>query len=759
MICPELDELEAYLFHGAPDDSHAGTAEHVQACARCRTRLRELESCGPLEQSVRAYFARSPQADEIPRLGASFGTYQILRELGRGGTGVVYEAQQTEPLRRVALKVLHAAHAVDTRYARLIVREARALARLRHPSIAAIHAAGRAPDGLPYFVMDLIDGEPLTAYAQRTGLSIEDRVRLFGKVCDAVAHAHQRGVVHRDLKPSNILVDCTGQPTVLDFGLARILEPAREPGGSNLHSVVSEIGRVAGTVPYMSPEHVRGRPDEVDVRSDVYSLGIVLYELLTGRRPYALEEGNLARAASVICEQPPLPPGRVHARLRGDLETIVLKALEKRPELRYQSASELAADLRRFLSHQAIVARAPSVWYQFSRFAQRNRMLVGATAVALLAILLGAAISFVQAQVATRQRDAAQRRMEYAQTAANYVYAGVGSQITGVLGTADIQRHLAEEAYVFYRRLAEESPDDPAAQIWLSMSLRRLALQSLDLGDLPRAETLANVARERIAGVRVGPSDDPRVLCERMHLAALLATIAEERGDSEAVVASARQAEQLRVQATRTFEANPVATGSAILAVPQRGPSAGSAPTHLSISNGWADELSGAFGQALIASDPQWAAARFRDALELLDANQVNDPTLEAICRQDVSEYAPGVERILLRNGSLPLYQRARAGLHNGLAQIALQSGDWDAALNHLHVALDLAERERARASTHPATISLLAATDALIARALAAAGEPAAAEYAARARSGYRRLADSDPRNVRWPGELAALP
>ncbi len=757
MACVGIDELEAFLSGTCDESSRTWIARHVEDCSACQSRLRELEQDIPLEHTVRACFARMTVADRVAEPGAQLGPYRVVREIGRGGTGVVYEAQQAEPQRRVALKLLNAACAVDARYERLLIREARALARLRHPCIAAIHDAGRAPDGRPFFVMDLIEGETLVAFARRRELPVEARIRLFCQVCDAVAHAHQRAVVHRDLKPSNILVDADGRPTVLDFGLARILEPALEEPQAAARSLVSEIGRVAGTVPYMSPEHVLGRPSEIDVRSDVYCLGVVLYELLTGQLPYPVDGGNLSHAAHVICNQPATPPGRLDPRVRGDLETIVLKALQKEPERRYQSVSELAVDLRRYLACEPIVARPPSAWYQLTRFAQRNRVLVGSAAVALLAVLTGAAAAVVQAQVATAQRDAAQRRMEYAQTTANYVFAGVGSQIGGVPGTAGIQRHLAEEAYVFYRRLAEESPDDLSAQVWLWMSLRRLAWISLHTGQIERAELLAALLEQRIAAFAGEHPPDARIPREQMFTQLLLGTLAAGRGDAQSVSAHARRAVELRDLATTWLESQ----GSAIdspLTVPQHGNETGRRPPLIQVSGGWAHELAGEFGEALAAADPTLAEEQFREALAILEANEAVDPTLQDIYREDTSEYAPLAGPIRLRDGSRPLYDQARSALLKGLGKLALARGEAPIALHHLQTALELAQRPHPRWPQHPQRTGLRAAIHAAIAAALQESGDPAAAEHHAQAVAAFESLVASDPEDVRWQRALAAL-
>jgi non-specific serine/threonine protein kinase/serine/threonine-protein kinase len=264
-------------------------------------------------------------------LPSSVGPYRIRGLIGEGDMGMVYEAEQENPRRTVALKVVKPGLAIPE-ILRRFDQESRALARFQHPGIAQIYEAGVAR-GRPYFVMERIRGRALLEYAER--LSTPQRLRLMISICDAAHHAHERGVIHRDLKPGNILVDDAGQPNILDFGLARITDRAKDVTGR------TDFGKLVGTLAYMSPEQVSG--GELDRRSDVYALGLILYELLHGRPPY--ETGHsVPEAIRVIREQEPLPLGAVNRDFRGDLETITTKALEKDKTRRYATAADLAGD-------------------------------------------------------------------------------------------------------------------------------------------------------------------------------------------------------------------------------------------------------------------------------------------------------------------------------------------------------------------------------------------------------------------------------
>ncbi len=332
--------------------------------------------------------------------------YTIERAIGAGGMATVYEAMQHRPQRRVALKVMRRA-LTQTSAVQRFRFETETLASLRHPNIAQLYEVGASDDGhgvsTPYFAMEFVpDALTLTAYASERQCALDEKLHLFLDVCNAVHHGHQLGVIHRDLKPGNVLVDTEGRCKVIDFGIARSTDP-----DSERLTMDADSGHVIGTLNYMSPEQHKGRSDDLDIRTDIYSLGVLLYELACQRLPHDLSKSSLSEAARVVNEITPLRPGSIDPRLRGDLEAVILKALEPDRERRYQSVSALNADVQRFLNSEPVLARSAPMMYRLRRFARRHRGLVAGAGAVALALSIGFAATVRQAIIATNARNEA----------------------------------------------------------------------------------------------------------------------------------------------------------------------------------------------------------------------------------------------------------------------------------------------------------------------------------------------------------------
>ena len=326
--------------------------------------------------------------------GTRIGHYHIRRVIAMGGMGIVYEAVQEHPHRTVALKVMRVGVASKSALRRFEY-EVQTLARLRHANIAQIYEAGMHEDPsipgdpVPYFAMEYVpNARPLIEYANDKNLDVRQRLALFTRICDAVDHGNQLGIIHRDLKPGNILVGADGEPKIIDFGVARATD-----SDLTLTTVQTDVGQMIGTLQYMSPEQCEADPHALDTRSDVYSLGVLLYELLCDRLPYDVQRVALHEAARVIREQMPPRPSSIKRVLRGDVETITLKALEKDRTRRYQTAGQFGQDIQHYLDNEPILAHPPSMLRRFERIVRTNRLAIGVAGLAVASLVVGLVIA------------------------------------------------------------------------------------------------------------------------------------------------------------------------------------------------------------------------------------------------------------------------------------------------------------------------------------------------------------------------------
>jgi eukaryotic-like serine/threonine-protein kinase len=520
----QVDEhrREAFL-HGRCGDDLALLDEVVSllAAAARGGEFLATGTDGPAWLDTEAALAVEAATSAAGLAGQRLGPYQLLRRIGRGGMGEVYLAERVDAAyeKQVAVKVVRADG--ETAVVRQRLHEERQiLARLEHPNIARLLDAGTTDDGRPFFVMEYVEGEPILRYCDARRLPVRGRLELFRTVCAAVHHAHQNLIVHRDLKPGNVLVTPSGEAKLLDFGIAKLLRSdAGAPDGGPTVTAQRFLTPV-----YSSPEQLRGEP--ITTAADVYSLGVMLYELLTGRRPLASGGGPLHEAVAAQADETPLPPSVAVARaahgpaddtapdrsfspetaaaerdtrpdtlrrqLTGDLDMVVLMALRKEPPRRYASADQLAEDVRRYLAGLPVRARRDTLGYRFDRFVRRHRGGVAAAALAAAGLVAGVAGIVWQARVAQAERARAERRFEDVRQLANAFIFDVHDAIEPIPGTTRARQVVVAKALEYLDRLYQESSGDPALQADLALAYQRVGdVQGLpytaNLGDTPGA--------------------------------------------------------------------------------------------------------------------------------------------------------------------------------------------------------------------------------------------------------------------------------
>lgn len=464
-------------------------------------------------------------------VGERLGPWTLVREIGQGGMGTVYLAERADAefTQRAAVKIVRAGAADD-----LLVRrfrdERRILATLEHPHIARLIDGGATPQGLPYVVMEYIEGLPIDLYCEQHALDLRRRIRLFRLVCLAVDYAHQRLVVHRDIKASNILVTSDGVPKLLDFGIAKVLQPDAATEPTLVRMITPESA---------SPEQLRGAP--VTTATDVYALGVLLYRLATGRSPYRLATGSDAELIAAVCVQEPVPPGTID----GDVDRIILKAMRKDPERRYGGAEQLADDLQRYLESRPVLAAPDSRVYRLRKFGARHRLGLAAAALVALAIAGGSAATVWQARVAARERDRAGRQFNAVRTLAASVLGELHDAVAGLAGSTPARELLLRRATEYLDTLSREVGDNVDLQRELAAGYRRLAEVQGERGASNVGNVDAAVASSRKAvalleplAARVGDTRDRLALANAyLTLAGLEAGIEDRRARTRQAVA------------------------------------------------------------------------------------------------------------------------------------------------------------------------------------------------------------------------------
>jgi len=511
---------EQTIFTAAIEREPADRSAFLDGACGADQELRErVEKLIRLHENAGSFLERpttgaSPTLDQplVERPGMQIGAYKLLQQIGEGGMGVVFMAEQTQPVqRKVALKVIKPG--MDTR--QVVARfeaERQALAMMDHANIARVLDAGATESGRPYFVMELIHGVPITKYCDDNHLTPRQRLELFVPVCQAIQHAHQKGIIHRDIKPSNVMItlyDGKPVPKVIDFGVAKATEQKLTE-----RTLFTQYGTMIGTLEYMSPEQAEMSALGIDTRSDIYSLGVLLYELLTGSTPLGSKRMKEAAHGEILRlikeEEPPKPstrlsesgdalasisaqrqmePTQLSKLMRGELDWIVMKTLEKDRNRRYETANGFAADVQRYLNDEEVVACPPSAAYRFRKFARRNKVALTTVLLVTTALMVGMLVSALQAVRATKAEALAETRLEETEEAHKEAIANlkkareaVDQMLTRVADeTLDdvpqmepVRKALLEDALKFYQGFLQQKSTDPALRLGTGRALERV---------------------------------------------------------------------------------------------------------------------------------------------------------------------------------------------------------------------------------------------------------------------------------------------
>jgi eukaryotic-like serine/threonine-protein kinase len=478
----DFDRVES-LFADLLEIESSGREARLDALCANRPDLRaEVEALLAAHDRIGPETDASSPPDPVGP-GSELGAFRLLEKIGEGGMGAVFRAERADGafVQEVAVKMMRAGIAGADRERFKVERQI--LASLRHPHIVSLIDGGTTPDGRAYLVMELVDGTDIVSYCRERSLPLKERIQLFRTLCAAVQYAHQRGVVHRDLKPANVLIGSGGVLKVLDFGVAKLLLDS--PDGN-----ATRAGLAGPVTPnYASPEQLRGLP--VTTAADVYALGVMLYELVTGIRPYDTRGLTLDGVLDMVVHQKPSRPSAAapRARLPGDVDAIVMKAISKDASQRYDSAGELGGDVARFLAGEPVLARGPSAAYVLRRLAARNKTVVSVTALALLAVLATSAVALWQRQVARREQALAERRFRDVRQLANTLIFKVHDAVAPLAGSTPVRRTIVEDALAYLEKLEREAgANDVTLRLELAAAYRQIAgilgdPQRANLGD------------------------------------------------------------------------------------------------------------------------------------------------------------------------------------------------------------------------------------------------------------------------------------
>jgi eukaryotic-like serine/threonine-protein kinase len=738
------------------------------ACAGDAVLRAEVESLLAFQNQARN-FIESPAYEVASRIlieeegelrpGQILGDYEILSLLGQGGMGEVYLARDTKLERGVAIKIVKhgLGSASGLRHTR---KEEKILAGLNHPNIARLYGADVTPSGLPYFVMEYVDGQRLDQYCREQNLAIPVRLAIFRKICAAVAYAHQNLIIHRDIKPANIRVTGDVEPKLLDFGIAKLLDPVTSTVGELTMTFATHM-----TPEYASPEQVRG--ENITTASDVYSLGVVLYELLTGQRPYNIKSRNPTDIARVIGEYEPARPSIAVARLEaagskclipdpktlgGDLDNIVMKALRKEPARRYLSVAQFSDDIHRYLVGRPVSARKDTFNYRAIKFIKRNKLAVGAAAVILLSLVSGIAATAVEARRANQQRARAEKRFNDVRRLANSLMFEIHDSVKDLQGSTPTRRLIVSRALEYLDSLAGEASGDPQLQRDLAIAYEKIGdIQgnpySANLGDVDGA--LASYRKALAIRGKLENADqtvEARMELGRSYRA--MGDILEQKADVDGTMENYRRStsmfeelaaanpEDLSVQdeLARAYEAQ----GDGLGRVPK------SADDRL---KSYARSL--AIRQKLLAQKPSDLKLRRSVGLILLKVGGAND----ARKPESVANIKHGIDMLEALSAEYPDNQRARREVGYGYYQLGntlVEAGDYASALESRRKAFAIRGEIAAQDPKNAQAVFDLAVAHADLSEALTATGSTTEArDHAENALSILQQLSTTDPTNA----------
>jgi eukaryotic-like serine/threonine-protein kinase len=724
--------------------------------ARVSALARAAEGDGGMLDATNAVAGGAEVPPPPGREGERIGAYALVAEIGRGGMGVVYLARRADDAfqKSVAVKLMRSGFLTEADLRRFR-SERQIAAALDHPGIARLIDGGATAAGEPYFVMEHVEGVPLLEFCQAHALPVQDRLRLFREICAAVQYAHQNLIVHRDLKPGNILVTADGAPKLLDFGIAKLLSPSPDAP-----EATSTLERLL-TPEYASPEQVRGRP--VTTASDVYSLGVVLYELLTGEKPYRIASGDPAELVRLVCEQDPERPSTRAAELTGDLDAIVLKAMRKEPERRYASASALSDDLARCLDGRPVEARRGSAAYRARKFVRRHRF--GAAAALLVVAAVGGGVWATLAE-ARRAREAearAERRFNDVRRLANSFLFEFHDAIRDLPGSTAARELVVRRALEYLDSLAKESSGDRQLRRELAEAYRRV-------GDAQGNPFMANLGDVRGAAASYGKAIG---LLEP-------AVAAGDASDAEQATLATTYLVDAGLSLNEGRPAAAVASAKKGLALRQglAARHAGDSQSQMDLSQAWQYV---AFDETAAGQNAEAAAALAAQAAILEEQRRVRpaDPGVRRSLGQNLylagdaaastgdgagalAKYRAAEEiqqALVSADPSSVTFRRDLGYSLTAVGNVELESGDSAAALEEYRRALAVFETIAAADARSTDAVLGVALARHNAAEALKGLGrtEEALAEYR-RARSGYETIVAASPTGVWVSGMLGSL-